>query len=158
MAVQVLLNFTLAFIWMFLNQSWTPVTFVMGYIVGLVLIYVLRRFLQTPFYFQKVIAVAKLILIFIRELILSSVSVIKMILRPKMDFRPGIFALPTDLKSDWEITLLASLISLTPGTLSLEVSPEGNVLYIHAMDLPDTTEAINQIKNTFEKAIKEVTR
>ncbi|RXT08739.1 Na+/H+ antiporter subunit E [Ammoniphilus sp. CFH 90114] len=158
MAVQVLLNFLLAFIWMFLNQSWDPVTFILGYIIGLGLIYFLHRFLQGPFYFKRVIAIVSLILLFIKELILSSISVIKLILRPNMDFRPGIFALPTDLKSDWEITLLASLITLTPGTLTLEVSPKGDTLYIHAMDLPDTQEAISQIKNSFERAIKEVTR
>ncbi|MEW9671802.1 Na+/H+ antiporter subunit E [Ammoniphilus sp. 3BR4] len=158
MAVQVLLNFLLAFIWMFLNQDWSPVTFVLGYIIGLGLLFAFRRFLQAPFYFRRVIAVVNLILLFIKELILSSWSVIKLILRPKMDFRPGIFALPTVLKSDWEITLLACLITLTPGTLSLEVSEEGNVLYIHAMDLPDAKEAINQIKGSFEKAIMEVTR
>lgn len=158
MAFQVLLNFLLAFVWMFLNQDWSPVTFVLGYIIGLVLLFIFRRFLSEPFYFRRVVAVVNLILLFIKELILSSWSVIKLILRPKMDFRPGIFALPTVLKSDWEITLLACLITLTPGTLSLEVSPEGNVLYIHAMDLPDAQEAIKQIKGSFERAIMEVTR
>lgn len=75
-----------------------------------------------------------------------------------MDMQPGIIALPTDLRSNWEITLLANLITLTPGTLSVDVSADNNFIYIHAMDLPDVDETINQIKGTFEKAIKDVTR
>ena len=75
-----------------------------------------------------------------------------------MAIQPMIFALPTDLKHDWEITLLSSLITLTPGTLVLYVSDDQRTLYIHAIDVDDVDEAIDSIKNTFEKAIKEVSR
>ena len=69
-----------------------------------------------------------------------------------------IFALPTDLEQDWEITLLSSLITLTPGTIVLNVSDDQRILYIHAIDVNDVDEAIDSIKNSFEKAIKEVSR
>ena len=64
----------------------------------------------------------------------------------------------TDLEKDWEITLLSSLITLTPGTIVVHVSDDQNTLYIHGIDEEDTKEAIDSIKNTFEKAIKEVSR
>ncbi|RKD24497.1 cation:proton antiporter [Ammoniphilus oxalaticus] len=158
MALQILLNFSLAFVWMFLNDDWSPTAMIIGFLLGLGMMYIFRRFFKGGFYFRKVIAVMKLLLIFMRELVLSTWSVIKVVLSPKMDLRPGIFALPTQLKSDVEITLLASLITLTPGTLTLKVSDDGQTLYIHAMDLSDRDEAIAQIQNTFEKAIMEVTR
>lgn len=158
MSLQVLLNLLLAFVWMFLNDRWDAGSFTVGYLIGLGLLYIFRRFLHYPFYFSKVVATVKLLLLFLKELILSSKSVIQLMTRRNMDFRPGIFALPTQLKSDLEITLLANLITLTPGTLTLEVSPEGNVLYIHAMDIPDTEDIIRQIHDSFEKAIMEVTR
>lgn len=72
--------------------------------------------------------------------------------------KPGIFALRTELQTDWEITILANLITLTPGTLVIDVSPDNKTLYIHAMDIDDVDDAINSIKNTFEKAIMEVSR
>jgi multicomponent Na+:H+ antiporter subunit E len=75
-----------------------------------------------------------------------------------MNFRPGIIALPIDLKTNWEINLLANLITLTPGTLSVDISRDQRFIYIHAIDLPDTNETIHSIKETFEKAIMEVTR
>ncbi len=82
---------------------------------------------------------------------------IKIVLSPKMNIEPGIVAVPTELESEWEVTLLASLISLTPGTLSMDFSEDSKILYIHSVHVPDREEAIKQIHDTFERAIKEVT-
>jgi multicomponent Na+:H+ antiporter subunit E len=158
MPIQILLNLVIAFVWMFFQNTWDGGTFIIGYLVGLGLIFVLRRFLPRELYFRKVIAVTKLIILFIKELILSSMFVAKELLRPKLNIRPGIIAVPTKLKTDWELTIFACLITLTPGTLTLEISPEGDVLYIHSMDIHDTEKVVMQIKNTFEKAIMEVSR
>lgn len=158
MAFQILLNFFLAFLWMFLQVSFDATTFIVGYILGLVIVYAMRRFFHSRFYLYRVLAVIKLTLIFLRELVLSNLSVLKVILKPKLDMQPGIFALPTELESEWEITLLANLITLTPGTLVVDVSPDNKVLYVHAMDVPDVEDAIEGIKNSFEKAIMEVSR
>lgn len=158
MPFQLLINFLIAFIWMFLSNSFDGVSFIVGYIIGLAILYFLRRFLPGRFYMKNVAAFIKLLLIFIRELILSNVTVIKQILKPNLDIKPGIFALPTILEKDWQITALACLITLTPGTLSLVVSDDRKLLYIHAMDIPDTDKAIADIKNSFEKAILEVSK
>ncbi|MFD2444472.1 Na+/H+ antiporter subunit E [Bacillus sp. CGMCC 1.16607] len=158
MAFQILLNVFLAWVWMFLNVSYDSVTFLKGFFFGLVIIYLFRRFFQSRFYLYRVNAVVRLFFIFIRELILSNISVLKVILKPKLDIRPGIFAFETVLSQDWEITVLANLITLTPGTFVVDVSPDNKILYIHAMDIGDATEAIESIKNSFEKAIMEVSR
>jgi multicomponent Na+:H+ antiporter subunit E len=158
MPVQILLNLAIAFIWMSFHSAWDGGTFVIGYVIGLGLLFVLRRFLPQEFYFRRGIALIKLILLFHKELLLSGFFVAKELLRPKLNIRPGIVAVPTQLRTDWEITVFACLITLTPGTLTLEVSPNNDVLYIHSMDIPDTEQVILQIKNTFEKAIMEVTR
>ncbi|WP_100332137.1 Na+/H+ antiporter subunit E [Bacillus xiapuensis] len=158
MAFQILLNFFLAFLWMFLKVSFTSSTFIIGYLLGLILIYGMRRFFSTEFYMKRVLAVIYLILLFFKELLMANIDVLKVILKPKLDIQPGIFALPTELESDWEITLLANLITLTPGTLVVDISDDHKTLYIHAIDLPDVHEAIDGIKNSFEKAIMEVSR
>ena len=158
MAFQLLLNFFIAFVWMFMSTSLTASTFIIGYLIGLILIIMMRRFFKDRMYIWRLWATVKLTLMFFRELILSNISVLRLILQPKMDIEPMIFALPTDLKRDWEITLLSSLITLTPGTLVLYVSDDQKTLYIHAIDVDDVDEAIDSIKNSFEKAIKEVSR
>ncbi|OIJ22091.1 Na+/H+ antiporter subunit E [Anaerobacillus alkalidiazotrophicus] len=158
MAFQILLNIGLAIIWMLLRQDFSPVEFLIGYVVGLGLLFVLRRFLQFNFYFRRVIAIFKLISMFLWELILANIEMVKIVLSPKLDIQPGIVAVPTKLKTDWEVTLLSSLISLTPGTLSMNFSDDGKTIFVHSIHVPDKEEMIKQIHNTFEKAIMEVTQ
>ncbi|MGG0409651.1 Na+/H+ antiporter subunit E [Peribacillus simplex] len=156
MSFQILLNVFLAVIWMFLKNEFNGSTFIIGYLLGLGIMFVFRHFFNDRFYLNRVYAVVLLLLIFARELILSNISVLKAVLKPSLDMRPGIFAFETALTKDWEITILSNLITLTPGTLVVEVSEDNRILYIHAMDIADKDEAVDSIKNTFEKAIMEV--
>ncbi len=158
MAFQLLLNFFIALVWMFMSTSHTASTFIIGYLIGLILIIMMRRFFKERLYIWRLWAFIKLTLLFFKELLLSNISVLRVVLRPKLDIQPMIFALPTDLEQDWEITLLSSLITLTPGTIVLNVSDDQRTLYIHAIDVDDVEDAIDSIKNSFEKAIKEVSR
>lgn len=158
MAFQILLNVFLGFMWMVMTVSFEPVAFFKGYIFGLIIIFIFRGFFQSRFYFLRIVAVLRLTYIFIRELIFSNIEVFKTVLKPKLDMKPGIFAFPTILEKDWEITILANLITLTPGTLVIDVSPDSKILYVHALDINDAQESIDSIKNTFEKAIMEVGR
>lgn len=158
MSFQILLNFIIAFMWMFLNHSLSGVTFIIGYILGIFILFVLRRFFSERFYMSRVYSIMKLLLLFMRELVKSNIIVVRDILRPKLNIQPCIFALPITVKKDWEITILANLITLTPGTLVMDISDDNSILYIHAMNVNDVDEAIDDIKNTFEKAIMEVSR
>lgn len=158
MGSQFILNIVIAFVWIFLFDDVSSLQFAIGFAVGALIILGLRRFWPGGFYLTRLWAVLKLLGLFIRELFVSSLAVVGHVLRPKLAVRPGIFAYQTALQSDWEITLLACLICLTPGTLTLDVSPDKGTLYIHAMDMGDVDEAVNQIRSTFEKAIMEVTR
>ncbi|WP_062350303.1 Na+/H+ antiporter subunit E [Bacillus kwashiorkori] len=160
MAFQILLNLFIAFVWMFLKVSYDPATFIIGYLIGLVLIYLMHKSFAARFYLSSIWAVIYLILLFLKELIVANFSVLKIVLKPNMDFQPGIFAYKTILEKDWEITLLSNLITLTPGTLVVDVHEENNekILYIHAIHVPDVDDAIEGIKSSFEKAILEVSR
>ncbi|WP_170008044.1 Na+/H+ antiporter subunit E [Bacillus fonticola] len=156
MAFQILLNVLLAFVWMLLQVSFDGATFVIGYLLGLFILFVFRRFFPSRFYIGRVIAIVHLLLVFLKELVLSNVDVLKLVLKPKLDIQPGIFALPIEVKKDWEITVLANLITLTPGTLVIDV--DDGILYVHAVDLPNVEEAIQGIKDSFERLIREVSR
>lgn len=78
-----------------------------------------------------------LLAVFLWELLMSGFLVAREVLRPRLRVTPGVIALPLDARSDMEITVLANLISLTPGTLSLDVSADRETLYIHAMFVDD---------------------
>lgn len=158
MAFQVCINLLIALMWMFLGESYSIAGFVTGYIVGIVLLFLLRRFLKGPFYLWRGYKILVLALIFIKELFLSNFEITKLVYARRLDINPGIFTLETELETDWEITLLATLITLTPGTVTMAVSPNKKELYIHAMDIVDMKDAVHAIKNSFEKHIMEVTR
>lgn len=156
MAFQILLNVVLAFLWMFIKVSFDPISFIKGYFFGLLVIFVLRRYFHSRFYLFRLWSFIKLIYIFIKELILSNIAIVKVVLKPKLDMRPAIFAMDTELTKDWQITLLSSLITLTPGTLVIDVSMDNKTLFVHAMNIGEVEDEINSIKNSFEKAILEV--
>ncbi|MDQ0207812.1 Na+/H+ antiporter subunit E [Alkalicoccobacillus murimartini] len=158
MSVQLLLNILIALLWVFLQDSFEITNFITGFIVGLSLIYIMRRFFPTEFYLKKVVSIIHLLYLFIMELILSSVLMIKQILRPSLNITPGIFSFETELEGDLEITVLALLLTLTPGSVVLEITKDNNTFYIHAMDIPESRDAVMKAKSTFEKAIMEVTR
>ncbi|MFA1820488.1 Na+/H+ antiporter subunit E [Virgibacillus oceani] len=157
MAFQILINILMAFIWMLLQNSYSVINFVIGYIIGILILFVLRRFLTFDFYFRRVWSFIKLTIIFFRELVLANIDMIRIILKPKMDIKPGIVAIPTKLETDLEITLLAALISLTPGTLSMDFSDDSSLIFVHAVDIDSKEETIRDILDSFEKAILEVT-
>lgn len=158
MAFQIILNVIIAVTWMFLSVSFKPTTFIVGYLLGLLMLLMVRKSFRTRFYMDRCLAVIKLIILFIKELTLSNISVLLLIIKPKMPIRPAIFAMPTVLKTDWEITLLSSLITLTPGTIVIDISDDNKTLYIHSIDFENIDDAITSIQDTFEKAILEVSR
>lgn len=122
------------------------------------IIFALRRYFSTRFYVVPLFVIGKLALIFIKELLLANWAVLKIVLSPSLNIKPCIFAFPLEVKKDWEITLLSSLITLTPGTFVVDVSDDKKEIYIHAIDAPDVDEVIRQIKTSFEKTILEVSR
>lgn len=158
MPMQVLVNLFIGLLWMFLQDEWTVLTFFSGYLVGLFILYILRRNFSQSFYPVTILAVLRLFLVFLRELFTSSILVIRQVIRPKINITPGIFTLETDLEGDVEVTLLALLITLTPGSVVMEMTEDGKVFYVHAMDIPASSDAVLKSQKAFEEAIKRVTR
>ncbi len=93
---------------------------------------------------------------FFWELALSVKDVALTVMNPNRPIRSAILAVPLDLKSDEGITLLANMITLTPGTTSLHVSDDRSTLYVHVMNASD--QSVGQIKEGFERSIREVLR
>lgn len=158
MSFQILLNFFLAFLWMFLSSNYSLSRLIIGYLLGLLVIIALRKFFKTRLYIDRVWAVIKLTVLFIKELILANITVLKLVIKPKLEMQPAFFKYDTTLTEEWEITLLSSLITLTPGTVVVHVSDDSKSLFIHVIDSQDIDETIDSIKYSFEKAILEVSR
>jgi multicomponent Na+:H+ antiporter subunit E len=158
MALQILLNSLLAFVWMFLSSNFTLNAFIIGYLLGLLFLFAVRKLLPGRFYISRVWALVKLSVLFLKELILANIAVLKVVLQPKLNLAPAFFKYETTLTKDWEITLLSSLITLTPGTVVVHLSDDSKTLFIHAIDVEDVEDTITSIRDSFEKAILEVSR
>lgn len=160
MAGQFLLNLFITLLWVLLKDEpeLRIQTVATGFIIGSFISLIMHRFFGGKFYLLRVYAMIKLICIFISETLQSSIVVIKHVLSPKINIEPGIFTYRTVLISEWEVTTLALLLTLTPGSVVMEVNEAGDVLYIHAMDIKRYKGDLERSLGKFEKAIMEVTR
>lgn len=158
MAFQLLLNIFLAFVWMILSNNFSASGLLVGFLLGLIAIVTMRRFFNERLYIGRLWASIKLTVLFLKELVLANIAVLKVVLKPQLTMEPAFFKYETELTKDWEITLLSSLITLTPGTVVVHVSDDAKSLYIHAIDIGDVEQTIDSIRNSFEKAILEVSR
>lgn len=155
-----LFNVLITIVWCWLQGSFSAGNVVGGFALGFVSLGLLSRteIIRGRDYFKQVPQVLGLFFYFLWALVVANLRLAYDLLTPGIDTQPAIVAMPLDAQTDAEITLVASLISLTPGTLSMDVSPDRKVLYIHAMYANNPDELIASLKNGFEKRVLEVLR
>lgn len=152
-----ILNIALAVTWAALWGSPTVLMLGSGYVLGfLILWFAAPVFGLSNHYFLRSWRLLRLIGFFLYELVMSSIKVAHDVLTPKDNSSPAILEMPLDVTSDMEILLVTNLISLTPGTLSLDVSDDRKVLIFHAMYAEDPAAVIADLKNGMERMVKEV--
>ena len=100
----------------------------------------------------------ELLVYFLWELLVANLRVALDVVTPRHRMRPGIIAVPLDAKSDGEITLLANLLTLTPGSLSLGVSADRRTLFVHSMYIRSVEHEKQSIKNGLERRLLKVLR
>ncbi len=96
------------------------------------------------------------VLMVLKDILVANVEVALLIIGPIKKLKPGFVAIPINIDSDLGITILASTVSLTPGTVSAEVSKDKAWLYVHSLHLDDEAELIKSVKLRYEKPIKEI--
>ena len=151
-------NIMLALSWAALMGEVTALSLAVGFVFGFAILFAVRRLLRPSRYFEKLWQCLRLAGLFAWELVLANLRIAYEVVTPSHNMRPGVVAIPLDAETDAEITLLANLITLTPGTLSLDVSDDRRVLYIHAMYVDDVEELRRSIKDGFEKRVMELLR
>jgi len=149
----------LAIAWAAVSGSASPHNLLLGFVLSAMALAVVRGSFPRKSEFRiRPVAALSLALLFFKELALSAWTVAVTVLKPRMDIKPGIFAFPLTVDRDFEITLLANLITLTPGTLSVDVGDDGRTLYVHALDCSNPQAARKAIAEGFERKIMEAFR
>jgi len=151
-------NIFLSLVWMALTGTFTFANFVVGFAISSAALWLIGSQGEVSFivYIPRVFRFVGLFFFFLWELLLSNLRVAREVLTPGYQMRAAIIAIPLDAQSDLEITVLANLITLTPGTLSLDVSADRKILYIHAMHVHDVERFRNDIKVRLERRVMEV--
>ncbi len=152
------LNILLGFAWMLINGEFTFIAFVVGFMVGFVTLALTQGVTGQLSYGRQALAALRLLLTFLKEVLVTSIQVVWDIITPSHLSDPSIIHYPLDAMSDTEIMLLANMISMTPGSLTLDVSEDRSHLIIHAMFATDADAVIKELKQGLEKRLLEVTR
>lgn len=152
------LNLLLALIWTLLTGEFRPAGFVFGFVLGYLALRLARHVTGPSTYFEKPRSLVRFASFFLWELVRANLRVAYDVLSPTMRVRPGIVAVPLEVESDAAIALLGNLITLTPGALSLDVSDDRRVLYVHTLYVHDVEAFRRQIKEGFERRVMEVLR
>lgn len=152
------LNLLFALAWVVVNQSFSFINFLFGFFIGFISLWITQPLGKRSTYFKRLKAFAKLVFYLICDLGASASRVAWEVLTPHITSRPDIIHFPLDAKSDIEITLLANMISLSPGSLTLDVSEDRSYLIIHEMFADNPNDVISSIKKNLEKNMLEVIR
>ena len=153
-----MMNILLTFVWVALTGNFDFTNFLFGFLLSFGIMWLISRGNGDTRYFTLVLKVISFIGFFFKELIKANIEVAYDVITPRFHMTPGIVRVPLEAKTSMEITLLANLISLTPGTLSLDVSDDQKVLYVHSMYIADKEEFIRGIKDGFEKRLLAILR
>lgn len=151
-------NFVLALVWAATTEEFTAFNFGVGMVIGFGLLFAVRGVLGSGAYFRDLREIVELVLYFVWELVLSNFRMARYTLSPLDRLKPGIVAVPLEPMSDLELTVLTNLITLTPGTLSLDVSADHRTLYVHVMDVADPDAVRREIKEGFERKVLKALR
>ena len=152
------INLLFTLVWVALTGKTEVSNFVFGFIVSFGIMYLVNPDDKSGGYFRRVPNVIGFIMFFIIELVKANIQVAFDVLTPKNYMKPGIVGIPLDAETDLEITLLANFISLTPGTLSIDVSTDRKTLYVHGMYIEDAESFIVDIKMGFERRLLNILR
>jgi multicomponent K+:H+ antiporter subunit E len=150
-------NFIFLFIvWLLLTSSYSIGNIVLAVVLSLAIPAVVGGFQTEGLRVKKHRKAFKYFLVMMWDVIRSNFVVARQVIGKSENLKPGFIAIPLDMTDPLPITLLASTISLTPGTVSTELSADKTILYVHALHVEDEQALINEIKTRYEAPLKEI--
>lgn len=147
----------LLLVWLMLNSSLSLGHILLGSVLAIVIPLVCAPLRIPQPSIKKPFKVVTYCLVVLKDIIVANVEVALLVIGPMRRIKPGFIAVPLDLPDILPVTVLASTVTMTPGTVSAEVSSDKKWLYIHVLDMPnDEQEVIDLIKQRYEARVKEI--
>jgi multicomponent Na+:H+ antiporter subunit E len=151
-------NILLAFVWAAVTGRFNLSNVVVGMLLGYAILFIAQPLMGPSNYFKRIHRAIAFAFFYVWQLVLANLRVASDVMMPGARARPGVLAIPLEAESDAEITMLANLITLTPGSVSLDVSSDRRFLYLHAMYIDDVDQYREDVKTSFERRVLEVLR
>ncbi|MBY6055700.1 Na+/H+ antiporter subunit E [Leisingera daeponensis] len=152
-----LLTLLLTITWLLLVNRWSLNSLVFGFLLGVLIPFVTQPFWPNRPNLRRPLKVAEYILVVLTDIVQANIIVARIVLfKPNADRRPNWITVPLELKTPEAITALAGTITMTPGTLSADVSDEGHALLVHCLDAPNPDAVRDEIKQRYERRLMEI--
>ncbi len=152
------MNLMLTFVWVALTGHLDYINFLFGFTLSFFVLWLIEHKGTNTQYFYRVPKILNFFIYFFVDMLKANWEVTKDIMTPNYKTTPGIVQFPMNAKTDFEITMLCNVISLTPGTLILDVSEDKKVIFIHVMYITNKEKFINRMRNVTEKKLLEILR
>lgn len=153
MPVQSILLFM---VWLLMNNTLAAGHIVLAAVLAFIIPLAVNNLQHPQPTIHKPLLAFRYFLLVLMDIVIANMQVAVLILGPLKKMQPGFVAVPLDIKGNLPITLLASTVSLTPGTVSCDVSEDHCWLYVHALNLVNEQELIDSIKTRYEAPLKEI--
>lgn len=151
-----LLSLFMLAVWLLMTNSIHPGQWVLGGILAWIIPYLTQSFWPQSMVLARPLLAVKFLLIVIWDIVVANIQVAFLILGPSKRLQPAFLKIPLALEEDFTITLLANTISLTPGTVSVDLQMEDGYLLVHGLHVKNEDEAIAGIKSRYEAPLKEI--
>jgi len=155
MLPQPLLSLMLLLTWLLAN-SFSPGQWVLGSLLALAIPWFSQHFWPERVKVGRPLLALRFIVRVLLDIITANIAVARLILGPLQSIQPRFVNYPLQLRDEFAITLLANTISLTPGTVSADLSEDHCSLLIHALDVSDEKALIETIHQRYEQPLREI--
>ena len=147
----------LALVWILLVNDFSPGALLFGLLLGMLIQLFTRPFRLAPPRIRHLGKAAAYVALVLWDIALANVQVAYLVLfKRNRDLRPLFIAIPLELRQPEAIAVLAGTITLTPGTVSCDLSANGRSLLVHGLNVTDEAAAVRDIKQRYEARLKEI--
>jgi multicomponent K+:H+ antiporter subunit E len=150
------ISLALVVIWLLLVNSVHPRMILLGLLLGFAIPLFTQIFLPDPPHVRSWRTLVRFVPLFLWDVVVANLSVARLILSFRRRMRPTWIVVPLDLENPYAISVLASVISLTPGTVSAQMSPDRRALLVHVLDTADPEAEVARLKTRYERPLEEI--
>lgn len=150
------LSLFLLVFWLLLQNTISAGLLILGVILAILIPLYTNRGRDFPATIHRPFKVVEYFVLLLIDILISNLNIAAIILMPSRKIKPALIEYPLDIVGEVPITVLASTISLTPGTITAEIRRDGRALLIHALNVHDPDKLIQSIKQRYEMRLKEI--